>query len=163
MTPGDYIYIVDRRSNRKDYPTIEEQNCFIGTSVEKCIDWIKKNKGASDHEHYWWWTMHSVQVDVSTNFLSTMRHFDWDGDELTEEPLSMQLLFSHDLSKVKKGDYLYLRDGRKYKITDLEKTPSGFLIWNDARCLEKFKYKNKKNADTAKYARLVPSIELSQK
>lgn len=160
MKTDETIYIVERRSNRKDYPTIEEHNCYIGSTIYMCIAWMINNKNSFEHENYWWWTICTTRIESPDQNTSTNRHFDWDGKELMEEPLGMELLFTHDFSKVKNGDSLYLRDGRKYLITDLAKTPTGFIIWSDAKMLKDFKYKNKNISDTPKYARLVPNIEL---
>jgi len=71
-------YIVGRRD---DENTIIEENCFLGSTFNKCIEWIKDNKGYDSESYSWHWSISHITLDdKSGGFL--VLGIDWDGNKI---------------------------------------------------------------------------------
>lgn len=75
-------YIIERRKGNIE---IEDANCFLGSSMDKVIDWINDNKDFDKREFYWWWCVIKITVDDEWGG-ELFKIFDWDGNELEEQP-----------------------------------------------------------------------------
>ena len=75
-------YIIERRKGDIE---IEDANCFLGSSIDKVIEWINTNKDFDKREFYWWWCVIKITVDDEWGG-ELFKIFDWDGNELEEQP-----------------------------------------------------------------------------
>lgn len=75
-------YIIERRKYDIE---IEDANCFLGSSMDKVIEWINNNKDFDKREFYWWWCVIKITVDDEWGG-ELFKIFDWDGNELEEQP-----------------------------------------------------------------------------
>lgn len=76
-------YIIERR---KGNSKIEDTNCFLGSSMDKVINWINDNKDFDDRNFYWWWVVIKITLDDECGG-ELFKIFDWDGNELDEQPI----------------------------------------------------------------------------
>lgn len=75
-------YIIERH---KSNHITEDSNCFLGSSIDKVINWINNNKDFDDRKFYWWWVV--IKITVDDEFGGELfKIFDWDGIELNEQP-----------------------------------------------------------------------------
>jgi len=78
---GEY-YIVERR---RDNTMTEDANCFLGSSMNKVVDWINDNKDFDKRDYNWYWVVIKIVVDDEFGG-EIFKIFDWDGNELEEQP-----------------------------------------------------------------------------
>jgi hypothetical protein len=76
------FYIVERR---KDNTMTEDANCFLGSSMDKVVDWINNNKDFDKRDYNWYWVVIKIKVDDEFGG-ELFKIFDWDGNELEEQP-----------------------------------------------------------------------------
>lgn len=76
------FYIVERR---KDNTMTEDANCFLGSSMDKVVDWINNNKNFDKRDYNWYWVVIKIKVDDEFGG-ELFKIFDWDGNELEEQP-----------------------------------------------------------------------------
>lgn len=107
------IYIVERR---RGYAEIEDSNCFIGSSMDKIIEWINRNKDFDKRDFYWYWVIlkGSVDEDLCPELFKV---FDWDGVELDEQPLDYSQKYNkiNNTTKIKKIIMRLIVSPFKYK------------------------------------------------
>ena len=76
------FYIVERR---KDNTMTEDANCFLGSSMDKVVEWINNNKDFDKRDYNWYWVV--IKIEVDNEFGGELfKIFDWDGTELEEQP-----------------------------------------------------------------------------
>ena len=76
------FYIVERR---KDNTMTEDANCFLGSSMDKVVEWINSNKDFDKRDYNWYWVV--IKIEVDNEFGGELfKIFDWDGNELEEQP-----------------------------------------------------------------------------
>ena len=76
------FYIVERR---KDNTMTQDANCFLGSSMDKVVDWINNNKDFDRRDYNWYWVV--IKIEVDDEFGGELfKIFDWDGNELEEQP-----------------------------------------------------------------------------
>jgi len=79
----DY-YIIERRKGNFE---TEDSNCFLSSSMDKVIDWINDNSDFSNRDYLWWWVVIKIKLDDEFGG-EIYKVFDWDGNELEEQPLN---------------------------------------------------------------------------
>jgi len=72
---------------RKGNIEIENSNCFLASSMDKVIEWINDNKDFDNRDFYWWWCVIKITVDDEWGG-ELFKIFDWDGNELEEQPIN---------------------------------------------------------------------------
>jgi len=136
------IYVVEYRSH-DDFGNIESLTMFLASSVEKGIEYMKKNQDSFEDDRTWWWAMLPMPVDVDPDDVSGF-------DEL--------YLYNHKVERIywqpgKSGktielhqNYQYDFDFGEYKYFDdymfegiLINTDNELLTFKDVSC-----YKNGK-------------------
>jgi hypothetical protein len=75
-------YIVERRNG---FGETEDANCFLGSSMEKVMEWIDSNKDFDLRNFHWWWAVIKITLDDEWGG-EIFKMFDWDGIELDEQP-----------------------------------------------------------------------------
>lgn len=78
------IYIIERRSGNGK---TEDSDCFISSSMNNIVKWIKENKDFDSNDFNWWWVVLKNKIDVEYS-TEIYKVFDWDGNELDKQPLS---------------------------------------------------------------------------
>ena len=76
------FYIVERR---KDNTMTEDANCFLGSSMDKVVEWINSNKDFDKRDYNWYWVV--IKIEVDNEFGGELfKIFDWYSNELEEQP-----------------------------------------------------------------------------
>ena len=89
------FYSVERRDRQSGGETVDN-NCFLGSSIDLCVAWMRRNIDYDpNRENLWYWAVVTMFVD-SDMFDATDPHFnehgcihsyyDWDGNFLQEQP-----------------------------------------------------------------------------
>ena len=76
------FYMVERR---RDNTMTEDANCFLGSSMDKVVEWINNNKDFDKRGYNWYWVVLKIEVDDEFGG-ELFKIFDWDGNELEEQP-----------------------------------------------------------------------------
>lgn len=76
-------YIIERRKGDTE---TEDANCFLGSSMDKVIEWIHANKDFDERKLNWWWVVIKIVVDDEWGG-ELFKIFDWDGNELYQQPI----------------------------------------------------------------------------
>lgn len=90
------IFIVERRSNHNTN-NIEDQDCYLGTTIDKCETFIKNNTDFdTDRTYLWWWVIlcqyvdydmfNDKNADVNPDDIGIVKILDWDGNEINNQP-----------------------------------------------------------------------------
>jgi len=76
------FFIIERRKNNT---MTEDANCFLSPSMYKVVDWINNNKNFDKRDYNWYWVVIKIKVDDEFGG-ELFKIFDWDGNELEEQP-----------------------------------------------------------------------------
>ena len=77
-------YIIERRKGGET----EDANCFLGSSIDKCIEYINNNKDFDNRDFYWKWYWCIIKITVDDVYGGELiKIFDWNGQELDYQPI----------------------------------------------------------------------------